>query len=469
MIKGAAVLFIEQILKKGVLFLATFALAYFLPPADFGLISIAVYVLGFSNSFVESGLKDSIIREKGLTEITLSTAYWINNAFAAVVFLSVISMSSFIADIYDQEKLTEILPVIALTSILFSQQVVPLGIIHRQLEFSKVVKATLPAVLISSIISIFLAYAGYGIWALIFQILLSTSITSVILFRESKFRPTFKFDRSAAVNLLSFGAPLFLANIVSTTSKNLLFLIPGKILGMTVSGFIYMADKIMETIMSQIVYSVQQASYPVLANYAHDPKELKARYREILSITSTGVTTILGLVFVTASSVTSIFFSEQWNGLDIYVMSLSVAYCLYPIHSLNLNILKTMGKTKQYFYLDIYKLALSALVITATAGISVKALLTGIIFLSIANLIPNGYYTSKLIGYDYGEQVGDFMRSSAIPITASVSVYLITIILFPAGFSAFAFSLVVYVILVAIGFHLTKNQLLLKLLKTVKR
>lgn len=469
MFNAAAILFLEQTLKKGVLFIATLLMAYFLKPDDFGMIAIAVFIVGLSNSFVESGMKDAIIRTENLSDNTLSTAYWINNGFAISVYLLILFLGSLIADFYDREILADILPIIALTTLLFSQQVVPLGVIHKNMTFGKVVNATIPAALISSAIAVFLAYAGYGMWALVIQVLVNTSITSYLIFQSSSFRPTLKFEKNIAKDLLSFGVPLFLANIVSTTSKNLMFLVPGKLLGVSISGFIYMADKIMETIMSQIVYSVQQASYPVLTNYSKNANELKIQYSNILSITSTGVTAILGFLFVTASSITSIFFSEKWTGLDFYIMSLALAYCLYPIHSLNLNILKVMGKTKLYLYLDIYKLALSAFVITLTSAISVNALLIGIIALSVANIIPNGYFTKRLIGYGYIEQVNDYLKSATIPIASSISVYLITYNIFQPGVRALAFSIILYMILITIGLYITSSKLLIMALKAIRK
>lgn len=463
--KNVFTLFVEQLLKKGTLFISTLVLAYFLSPEEFGLLSVSMFIVGFANSFVESGLKDAIIRTQKVSDTLLSTAFWINNTFSLIAFALILLATPIVSLLYNESLFMKILPTVAVSTLLFAQQVIPLAIIHKRLDFHCVLRATFPAALISSILGVTLAATGFGIWSLIVQIVLNTALTSFLLFSASGFAPKFVFNRNEARILLSFGAPLFGANVISTIGKNIVFLIPGKILGLAVSGYIYFADKIMEAFMSQIIYSVQQASYPMLAKYLDDKTLLKQEYRKILIATSTAVTFVLGLFFSVSGTVPEIFFSAQWHGIGKYIAFLSASYFLYPVHAMNMNILKLFGKTKTYFYLDIYKLILGVSVITVSSHLSVDGLLSGLILLSVVNLLPNIYFTRKLLEYGYLEQLSDYLSASFAPLLGASLAYSIAQLSLSSSIQTFWLSACVYFVISLALMYFTSNRLLAEIKK----
>ena len=102
---------IIQLLQIGIL-------ARFLDVSDFGLLAIITLVIGFSNMFVDFGISSAIIHNQNITNNQLSTLYWLNVFFSLVIFTIIFFSAPFIADFYDDTRLTELIIYTSLTIII---------------------------------------------------------------------------------------------------------------------------------------------------------------------------------------------------------------------------------------------------------------------------------------------------------------------------------------------------------------
>lgn len=98
------------------------------------------------------------------------------------------------------------------------------------LNFKLQAKITLTSVIVGGLLGIYLAYNQYGVWALVFQTLLSNSISTLLFWLYIKWKPQFIFSFASFKVLFSFGSKILLTGLLATIYNNLYSLVIGKIL-----------------------------------------------------------------------------------------------------------------------------------------------------------------------------------------------------------------------------------------------
>ena len=118
-----------------------------------------------------------------------------------------------------------------------------------------------------------------------------------------------------------------------------------------------------------------------------------------------------------------ILLPEKWSGSVPFVQLLCMAAVMFPMHSVNLNILKVMGRSDIFLYLEIVKIFLAAGILIFSINFGVYGVLIGQIISSFIAYIPNSYYSGKIIDYPVREQLLDFMPCLLLASVISLLAY----------------------------------------------
>jgi len=85
--------FIDSFSNQGLIFIIGIILARLLSPREFGLIGMITVFIAVSESFINSGFSQAIIRKKNCTETDLSTVFYFN-LFAGAFFLGILIITA---------------------------------------------------------------------------------------------------------------------------------------------------------------------------------------------------------------------------------------------------------------------------------------------------------------------------------------------------------------------------------------
>lgn len=416
--------FSEQLARRGIGIIVTLLLARFLVPEDFGLIAMMAVFLAVGGSLMDSGFREALIRLDNITQEDYATAFYANVLLGVVSYAILFAAAPTIASFYEEPRLVELIRVAALTIVVTSFQVVQVASLSRKLNFKVQLKASLPASLLSGGIAVLLAYNGWGVWALVVQNLLNALLHTVLLWRIEGWRPTWQISWLSLKGMYSFGHKLFLAGVLDTVFQNLYVIVIAKIFSASTAGLYFFANKIKELVVQQLVNSIQKVTYPALASVQNDDARLKLGYRKIVIL----MTMMLfpGILFTAALAepIFQILLPEKWLPAVPYFELLCVASLMIPLHSINLNILKVKGRSDLFFYLEIVKKSVNALVLFLTYQHGVYAILLGQITTSYLNYIPNSYFSDKLLNYGMREQAKDFIPVMLIALMAAAVGYI---------------------------------------------
>jgi len=415
--------FTEQLSKRGIGIVVTLLLARFLVPADFGLVAMMAVFIAIAGNLMDSGFKQALIRKQGASQVDFSTAFYTNLALGGLAYLLLFSTAPFIADFYEETRLIDLIRVAGIAILINSFQVVQSAILNRALNFRGQMKATVPASIISGITAVVLAYIGWGVWALIVQMLISAFLVTAFLWSMKLWRPTLTFSRKSLNDMFGFGSKLFLSGVLDTVFINIYVVVIAKLFSTTVAGHYFFAEKIKTLVINQFVRSISTVTYPALATIQDDNMRLKTGYRKIIQITTFLLFPAMALMAALAEPLFQVLLSNQWLPAVPYLQLMCIAGLLYPLHAINLNILKVKGRSDLFLYLEIVKKVSIVLILFVSVQYGVIGILIGQIFGSVLAYLPNSYFSNKLIGYSVREQIGDFLPGLALSGVVAGMVY----------------------------------------------
>lgn len=403
--------FTELMLRRGIAGLTTLLLAWFLAPEDFGLVAMMAVFLALSNVLVDAGLSQALIRKQQVSELDYDTAFFTNSILAFVVYAALFSVAPLVANFYDESQLVDLIRVSGIAVIFSAFSMVQRTVLSRELKFKLQMQVSLPAAILSAVVALTLAYLGYGVWALVAQILLQALTNTLLYWRLRIWWPRLKFGWIEFKQLFSFSGYLLMAQSTNVPFKYMYVIVIAKIFAAPVAGLYFFAEKIKDLIIEQLVRSIETVTYPALARLQEEPERLKAGYRQVITVMSFLLFPVLILMATFVESLFRLFLPEVWWPAAVFLQLMCLAALLYPLHSTNLNILKVKGRADLVFYLGLFKKAVAIIIFIISVRYGVIGVLFGQILASLLAYLPNSFYSKRLIGYTVYEQLADFMPS----------------------------------------------------------
>lgn len=197
--------FSERIGAQGVNLIVSIILARILLPKDYGLIALTTIFITISNVFIEKGFETALIQKKDADDLDFSSVFYCNIIISIIMYMLIFLLAPLISDFYNNPELLMILRVLGVSVLIAGVRNIQQAYIYRNMLFKKFFVSTLVGTIVSAFVGIWMAYNGYGVWALVIQQLTNISIDTVILWITVKWRPQFKFSFERLKSLLKFG------------------------------------------------------------------------------------------------------------------------------------------------------------------------------------------------------------------------------------------------------------------------
>lgn len=453
-INGILWSFLESFSNRGVQLVVGIILARILEPKDFGLIGLTTIFISFSKSFTDSGLTSALIRKQNCNHKDYSTVFSFNIAISIFIYLIIFFNAEFISHYFNNSKLKNILIFTSIGIILQALSAVQQSIFIKNLDFELLTKISFLSTLISGIIAIIMALNGFGVWSLVVLFLGNLTIYTILLWFFSKWKPTWLFDKATFNELFGFGKNLLLSNLIAVGYNNIFRAVIGKSFSIEQLGYFDRSNRFQLLISENFGSIINKVSYPSLSKINQN-KRLKNALRKLIK-NSMFITflAMFGLAAV-AKPFILVLIGEKWLTSISYLQLLVFAGVLYPIHVININFLKVYGRSDLILKLELIKKSIAIPLLIFTAFISIKAMIVGMIILSILELFINGYFTQKFINYSIKEQVLDILPSFILATIMGLFIYFIGEL-----FTASTWYSLIIQILLGIGFVITVSEII---------
>lgn len=409
-------------------FCANLVLARLLTPDDYGVIGMLLIFISVSNTFIDGGFGTALIQKKEPTQEDYSTIFfW--NIFISVILTGILYISSpLISEFYRLPLLSDVLKVMGTVLVINAFSVVQTNILQKKFEFKKLATINIIANIAASILAIVLALRGFGVWSLVFRYLSCSLVISIILWITTKWKPMLTFKFKSFRTLGKFGGMVLLANLVETIYTEFQGLVIGRAFSAKDLGYYTQAKRMEEIPTLGISSAVNQASFPMYARLQDNKVALSLAVRKYVRALSLLVIPLYFLFILVAEPLITILFTEKWiESVDLFKI-LCLVGMIYPINTVNTNVIKSLGKGKLYFNLQLCKRVLGIALILFSVRYGLSAMMWSLVITSYIIFIVNAIFSDKLIGYSFIRQIGDAFMPFAISIIILCLVYPISLL-----------------------------------------
>lgn len=424
-ITGTIWSFIDSFANQGIQFIAGIVLARILSPREFGLIGMLTIFIALSQSFIDSGFTHALIRKQNCTQTDYSTVFYFNFVVGIIFYFILFFSAGSISVFFNEPQLELLLQVLGIGLILNALGIIQRTILTKDINFKLQTRVSIVASTLSGIIAIAMAFNGFGVWSLVALTLSRFGFTSFFLWMWAKWKPSLVFSKKSFKELFSFGNKLLLSGLIDTAYRNIYYFIIGKYFSAVELGYFTRADQFQALPSQQLTGVFGRVSYPILSTIQNDVKKLRNAYKQIIK--STMLITfvfMLGMAAIAKPMILTLI-GEQWLPSVIYLQMLCFVGMFYPLHALNLNMLKVLGRSNLFLRLEIIKTLLAIPVIIIGILYGIKIMILGMLINTIIAYYLNSFWSGKLIGYSSFEQVKDIFPSFLLAFTVAAIVYII--------------------------------------------
>jgi O-antigen/teichoic acid export membrane protein len=426
--------FSDLIINQGIQFIIQIILARLLIPEDFGLVGMITVFIAVSQSFIDSGFTNALIREKEPSKEDYSTVFYFNLFMAVLMYTVLFFSAGVISSFFKEPQLVAILRVLAMVIIINSFGLIQRTMLIKNINFRVQTKISLISSSISGIIAVIFAYMGFGVWSLVVKTLFMQLIQSLLLCKYNRWIPLVVFKMDSFKRLFGFGWKILASGLINTLYNNLYFLIIGKVFSVIDLGYYTNAQKLSDTACQSLTTSVQKVSYPVLSSIKDEGGKLLGAYKKIIR-TSVFVTfpLMIGLAAI-ADPLIRLIFGQKWINSIVFFQIICLSAILYPLHAINLSILQVKGRSDLFLRLEIIKklLGLLSIAVILFLKLGIIGLLWALVVNSCISYFINSYYSAELLNYSTMQQIKDIIPSFIAAVIMGVVIYLSRVFL-PSG------------------------------------
>ena len=417
--------FAERCGAQAVSFLVSIILARLLAPEAYGTIALAMVFINILQVFVDSGMGTALIQKKDADDLDFSSVFYFNIAACLVLYAGLFLAAPSIAQFYGDPALTALVRALSLTVVVSGVRNIQQSYVSRHLLFKRFFFSTIGSTLASAVVGIAMAYAGFGVWALVGQSLSNVVTGTIILWATVPWRPRRMFSWQRLKGLLSFGWKLLVSSLLDTGYNNLRSLIIGKLYSSADLAYYNQGDKLPNLVITNINASIDSVLLPTMANEQDDPARVRSMTRRAIKTSTYVMAPLMMGLAACAEPLIRLILTEKWLPCVPYLRIFCITYMFWPIHTANLNAIKALGRSDLFLKLEIVKKIVGLTILLCTMWHGVMAMAYSLLLSSVLSQIINSWPNRKLLHYSYLSQLADILPALLLACAMGLAVYCI--------------------------------------------
>ncbi|MDQ3706189.1 MAG: lipopolysaccharide biosynthesis protein [Chloroflexota bacterium] len=362
--QGAAWNYLAFVVSKGLVFVSTLILAQILSPAEFGLVGMALLVITVLDILRDFGIGSAVIYYGREGPAAANMAFALSSGIGIVLFAANWLLAPYTAQFFYSENPQDISTVTSLVQVLgLSLLFASLGSTHdallqKEINYRRRMVPEVGRTLLKGVLSVALAFAGLGVWSLVWGQVLGEVCATVLLWVVTKWRPARLFRRDLLRPMLGYSFQTMLAGGLGTMLADADYFIIGALLGPTALGIYTLAFRIPDLLIRNMAQAVATVAFSVAAKLQSDLAALREAYLKmqrymLIILAPVG----FGLFAVTPTLIHTLF-KPDWAPVIPVMQILSVYMVLGGINYWPGVIYKAVGRPDVLNYISLVKLVM---------------------------------------------------------------------------------------------------------------
>ena len=435
--------------KMGIQFISGIILARLLTPYDYGCIGMLSIFMVLAESFIDGGFGSALIQKKHPTQEDYSTIFWWNVGMAFLMYAVLYFCAPAISRFYEIPLLCDVLRIQGLVLFIYAFNIVQRNQLKKKLNFKVLSIVTIITSLISLSVTIFMAYKGFGVWALVTQNLITAAIPAIVFWFFINWRPIWVFSWQSFRELFSFGFYMFLTHLLNHFGNQISGLLIGKVYNPATMGYYSKALGTERLASTSIAHVMTQVTFPLYAEVQDDKQALINMIRRLTMTLAYITFPLMFILLLCAKPIFVLLYSDRWLNSVPYFQVLCIAGLASCLISVNTQPIAAIGKSKAMFVWTVIKRLLGiGFVVGGLFLWRMKGLLAGVLLNTWFSYFVNIYMVSKYIGYKWTSQLIDLLPVTIASIIAAVASYAIgyflNLELYPDGIVKFLSYAIIY-------------------------
>jgi O-antigen/teichoic acid export membrane protein len=313
-------------------------LARLLLPEDFGMVAMAMILINSLLLFQGLGINAALIRWADVSTCVTSTAFYLILGVSLSLAIVGYFITPSIAIFFDNATLMPVIKVLILTIIIGATGVVPATLLDKHLEFRKQIWLSLVPTLVFGFTATLLAWLGAGVWSIVWAKLIQTTLSAILVWFVSSWRPTWEFDVAVAQQLFVYGKDITFTSVLIFIFLTVDNTIVGKLLGEHALG-LYTTAFIWGNLSATSIGAIfGRVLFPTFAVLQHDLPRTRKLFLKVLRFISIFTLPIAVGLAVIAEDMVSSLYKPEWidmvpliQVLAVYGMLRSLGTILGPL------------------------------------------------------------------------------------------------------------------------------------------
>lgn len=410
----------------GITFISGIILARLLMPHDYGCIGMLSLFMVLAEVFIDGGFGSALIQKKHPTQEDYSTIFYWNLGMAALMYAILYLCAPAIARFYDIELLCPVLRIQGLVLFVYAFNIVQRNQLRKRLNFKVLSIVTITTSIIALSVTVYMAYKGFGVWALVAQNLITAAIPAVVFWFYIRWRPIRTFSWSSFKELFSFGFYMFLTHLINEFSSKIGRLLIGKMYSPATLGY-YSKAVSTENLASHSISSVMtQVTYPLYVQVQDDMAALGNMIKRLTMSLAYVTFPLMFILILTARPLFIMLYSDRWVQSIPYFQVLCLVGLASCLQSVNTQPIAAIGKSKVMFLWTVAKRSVGLTI--AIGGLfcfGLKGYLVGVVIFNWFCYFVNIGLVSRYIGYKWWRQLLDLLPVTAASVVSFAICYVL--------------------------------------------
>lgn len=406
-------------------------LANLLSENDFGLVGAILTFQAFATIFVDSGFGAALLQQKNPTESDYSTVFWFNIIASIFIYVVLFAGAPIIAAIFQNDgRLIHLSRVMFLTFVINGLGSVQTVRLMKRMDVRMVAVSNISALVVSGMSGIWLALAGYGVWALVWQSVIMASVKSSMLWITGRWYPKTGMHLSSLRKIYRVGMGVLSSSFLNTLFLNIYSFVIGAWYNLAYLGIYTQADKWSKMGSASISQILTSSFVPVLSRFQDDMPQFRRMMRKMNSFTAFIVFPFMGGLAIMATPIFHFLFGNKWDMAIPLFQILAIRGIFTVLTSLYNNYLLALGHARSLVLTEFVKDILIILAIICTVGSgTLEALVWGQFAAGVLTWIFMLFLICRNTGIRLAEMVYDLVPYAALTTGSIVVMYSLSYLL----------------------------------------
>ena len=419
-ISGSLWMFFGTGAQAAVQSLVLLVLARLVTPREFGVVTAALIVVGFTSIFSQLGVGPALVQRPALTSRHIRVGFTMSLLFSSILAALIFLGAARIANFFRIAELASVIRAISPLFICNGISVVAEALAQRELRFRLLASIELGAFAVSFVlVGIPLALAGYGLWALVGAYVTQSLLRTTALLRMQPHPKWPLMDRRVAAGLLYFGNGFTIAKLGNYVAGQADNVIVGRWLGPQALGLYGQAYQLMTAPALLFGQVLDKVLFPAMAKVQFEPDRLRKAYRRGVALVALVTLPLSAILFVLAPELIFLLLGPKWSGVVVPFRILGVGMLFRTSYKLSDSVARATGAV----YPRAWRQGLYAIAIVVGAWFGqpwgIGGVAVGVLFAIILNFVLMAELSLRLIGMTWREFLA--VHITALPLTVACS------------------------------------------------